>query len=144
MFYAMEAYLQQEDEEKKEKYIQYKAKFQDFKQKGGTIEIRYSYLASKESEEKILYLAPFIEEDTKKEEKPKKKKGKKTKKEKEASIHTIGELAGEFVPCEENYCPACDLFGYAASRASAYAEETSVSSRKYCMISVTISEADDA
>ena len=31
-----------------------------------------------------------------------------------------------------------------ASRASAYAEETSVSSRKYCMISVTISEADDA
>ena len=112
MFYAMEAYLQQEDEEKKEKYIQYKAKFQDFKQKGGTIEIRYSYLASKESEEKILYLAPFIEEDTKKEEKPKKKKGKKTKKEKEASIHTIGELAGKFVPCEENYCPACDLFGY--------------------------------
>lgn len=112
MSYTMEAYLQQEDEEKKEKYIQYKEKFQDFKKKGGTIEVRYSYLASKESEEKILYLAPFIEEDTKKEEKPKKKKGKKTKKEKEASIHTIGELAGEFAPCEENYCPACDLFGY--------------------------------
>lgn len=112
MFYAMEAYLQQEDEEKREKYTQYKEKFQDFKKKGGTIEVRYSYIASKESDEKILYLAPFIEEDTQKEEKPKKKKGKKTKKEKEASIHTIGELAGEFVPCEENYCPACDLFGY--------------------------------
>lgn len=33
---------------------------------------------------------------------------------KEISNHNIGELAGEFRPCEGNFCPACDLFGYIA------------------------------
>lgn len=31
---------------------------------------------------------------------------------KEVSAHSIGSLAKEFAPCKENYCPACDLFGY--------------------------------
>ena len=31
---------------------------------------------------------------------------------KEVSAQSIGSLAKEFAPCKENYCPACDLFGY--------------------------------
>ena len=31
---------------------------------------------------------------------------------KEVSDNNIGKLAGEFAPCEKDYCPACDLFGY--------------------------------
>lgn len=31
---------------------------------------------------------------------------------KEVSDNNVGKLAGEFAPCEKDYCPACDLFGY--------------------------------
>lgn len=31
---------------------------------------------------------------------------------KEVSDNTLGKLAGKFEPCEKNYCPACELFGY--------------------------------
>lgn len=31
---------------------------------------------------------------------------------KEVSNHTIGALAGDFAPCTEDFCPACDLFGH--------------------------------
>lgn len=31
---------------------------------------------------------------------------------KEVSDNNIGKLAGEFAPCEKDYCPACELFGY--------------------------------
>lgn len=31
---------------------------------------------------------------------------------KEVYNNTIGKLAGEFAPCKNNFCPACDLFGH--------------------------------
>lgn len=31
---------------------------------------------------------------------------------KEVYDNNIGKLAGEFAPCKENFCPACDLFGH--------------------------------
>lgn len=31
---------------------------------------------------------------------------------KEVSDNNIGKLAGEFAPCEKDYCPTCELFGY--------------------------------
>lgn len=34
---------------------------------------------------------------------------------KEASNNSVGMLAGAFAPCTENFCPACDLFGYIGS-----------------------------
>lgn len=31
---------------------------------------------------------------------------------KEVSDNNLGKLAGQFAPCNKEYCPACDLFGY--------------------------------
>ena len=45
------------------------------------------------SDNKIFYLAPAIFS-------------------KEVSDNNIGTLAGEFNPCKNEYCPACDLFGH--------------------------------
>ena len=43
---------------------------------------------------------------------------------KEVYNNTIGKLAGEFAPCKNNFCPACDLFGHIGKN-----NETSKSSK---------------
>lgn len=43
---------------------------------------------------------------------------------KEVYNNTIGKLAGEFTPCKNNFCPACDLFGHIGKN-----NETSKSSK---------------
>lgn len=78
--------LKKEDEEA---YKEYKEDLLNFLSGSGHyFPVCYSFLSSN-----IVYLAPAMFS-------------------KEVSGSSIGELAGDFAPCKDNFCPACDLFGH--------------------------------
>ena len=70
-------------------YEEYKKDLQDFLDgKMQYFPVNYSVL-----DEQTIYLAPATYS-------------------KEVYNNSIGKLAGEFAPCKDNFCPACDLFGH--------------------------------
>ena len=77
-------------EDNKKAYEEYRKDVETFLQKKeeAYFPVTYSTL-----EKGIYYLAPAVFT-------------------KEVSDNSLGKLAGEFGPCEKDYCPACDLFGY--------------------------------
>lgn len=89
---VIDSYMSQPnvDEKNQKAYKEYKDDFEEFfiKKEQNYFPVNYSIV-----NEKQIYLAPAVFT-------------------KEVSNVTIGELAGEFAPCEKDYCPACDLFGY--------------------------------
>lgn len=94
-------------EENRKAYTEYKEDLVNFLKNGKCFPVNYSVLdAENESlEQRIVYLAPATFS-------------------KEVYSNSIGKLAGQFAPCKENFCPACDLFGHIGkdnmtSRASA-------------------------
>ena len=92
LFPVIDSYLSQPavSNSNKAAYEEYKTDLEHFLTKNteGYFPVTYSLL-----EKGIFYLAPAIFT-------------------KEVSDNPIGKLAGEFAPCKEDHCPACELFGY--------------------------------
>lgn len=90
---VLDSYLSQSalSEENKQAYEEYEKDFKDFLngKNGQYFPVNYSEVKNSD----ILYLSPACFT-------------------KEITENTIGSLAGEFAPCKEHNCPACDLFGY--------------------------------
>lgn len=81
--------------ENKKAYEAYKIDLERFlkRKEPGFFPVNYSKPAGLKS---VFYLAPAVYS-------------------KEVSDHNIGELAGQFASCKEQFCPACDLFGHIGS-----------------------------
>lgn len=88
---VIDSYLSQPalEKENEDAYKEYKEDLLNFLSGAGQyFPVCYSFLGSN-----IIYLAPAIFS-------------------KEVYSSNIGELAGKFAPCKDNFCPACDLFGH--------------------------------
>lgn len=93
LFPVLESYLSQPglNDDNKMAYEEYREDLKMFLQgkKDAYFPVTYSIL----EKNGIFYLAPATFS-------------------KEMSNHNIGDVAGKIAPCETDFCPACDLFGY--------------------------------
>ncbi len=94
LYPVLESYLSQPalQAENRKAYEDYKTDLDRFLKQSepGFFPVNYSKLAGLKS---VFYLAPAVYS-------------------KEVSDHNIGELAGQFAPCRDQFCPACELFGH--------------------------------